>query len=572
MITVKINNMSLPANEGETILEVAQRNGIRIPTFCHMEGLAPTGACRICVVEVKGAGSLVPACAFPVSEGMEIQANSSRVLSARKSILELIIANHNSDCLNCVRNGNCELQSLCEEYGIRERKYYGEKRVSAVDITPSLEKYEDKCILCGRCVRTCNEIQKVGSIFYAHRGFYTKVSPAFDEGLNITNCINCDQCITVCPVGSLRERSNIKKIFDALKQKDLHTVVQFAPATRTSIGEEFGMEPGIDSHKKLVTALRLIGFHKVFDTNFSADLTIVEEAHEFIQRVLGNDKKPLPMFTSCCPGWVKHAEIKYPEILDHISSCKSPQQMMGAMIKSHYAAKNNIDPHKVFVVAIMPCTAKKFEYHRPEMGSEYPDVDAVLTTRELARIIKLGGYDLSKLPDSLEDQPFGESSGAADLFANSGGVMEAALRTAYFELTGKIMPRLEINTVRGNKNLKEAEVTIENKTIKVAVVNGIGNVDPVIKDIKDGFSPYSFIEVMACPGGCVAGGGQPLPRTNEKIKQRQQGVYEIDRVKKLRCSHDNKSIQTLYSEFLEKPGSHKAHELLHTKYHARNIE
>jgi iron-only hydrogenase group A len=463
------------------------------------------------------------------------------------------------------------LQALCEEYGIRERRFIGEKKAPAVDITPSLEKYEDKCILCGRCTRTCNEVQKVGSIFYTNRGFSTKVSPAFNEGMNVSNCINCGQCITVCPVGSLRERSNIKRVDAALNDPNLFKVVQFAPAIRVSIGEEFGLPAGTDTRKKMNTALRFIGFDRVFDTNFGADLTIVEEANEFLERVSEKNKNPLPMFTSCCPGWVKHAETRYPDILNNISTCKSPQQMTGAMIKSYYAQKNNIDPSKIFVVAVMPCTAKKFEFHRPELGNEYPDVDAVLTTRELGRIIKMGGYDLAKLPESDEDNPFGESTGAADIFGTTGGVMEAALRTAYFKITGKIMPRLEVYGVRGNKNIKEAEVEIGDQTVKVAVVNGIGNIDPLIKDIKEGRSPYSFIEVMACPGGCVAGGGQPLPKDNEKIKMRQQGLYDIDRTKKIRLSHENEAVKALYEEFLKEPGGHKAHEYLHTTYHKRNI-
>lgn len=569
MISVTINNLPLSANKGETILDCAIRNGIRIPTLCHMEGLKPTGACRICVVEVEGQPSLVPACAHPLENGMKITTNSPRVLVSRKSILELIIANHNSDCLNCVRNGNCELQGLAEEYGIRERRYIGEKRESHVDITPSLEKHNDKCILCGRCVRTCNEVQKIGSIFFSQRGFYTQISPGYEEGLNVSNCINCGQCITVCPVGALRERSNLKKVEVALKDPEKYTVVQFAPSVRVSIGEEFGMPAGTDARKKLNTALSLMGFNKVFDTNFGADLTIMEEAHEFIQRATKEVDKPLPMFTSCCPGWVKHAEIKYPEILDHVSSCKSPQQMTGAMIKSYFAEKENIDPANIYVVSVMPCTAKKYEYHRPEMGEEYSDVNAVLTVREMARIIKMAGYDLSKLPEGEEDSPFGSATGAADIFGSTGGVMEAALRTAYFNLTGKILPRLEIFDVRGNKNIKEAEIDLDGKIIKVAVVNGIGNVSDVIKDVKAGTSPYSFVEVMACPSGCVGGGGQPIPRNESKIKQRQQGLYDIDRGKTLRCSHDNPQIQTAYNEYLEKPGSHKAHELLHTTYVAR---
>lgn len=569
MISVNINGIPFAANQGETILDCANRNGIRIPTLCHMKDLTPTGSCRICVVEVKGVPALVPACAYPLREGMNIVTNSPRVLLSRKTVLELIIANHNGDCLNCVRNGNCELQALSEEYGIRERRFKGEVRPPEVDITPSLEKYDDKCILCGRCVRTCNEVQKIGAIGYTKRGFYTKVAPAFDEGINVSNCISCGQCVTVCPVGALRERSNVKKVAAALNNPELFKVVQYAPSIRVSIGEEFGLEPGVDMRKKLNTALKLMGFEKVFDTNFSADLTIVEEANEFIQRFTKKNPNPLPMFTSCCPAWVKHAENAYPHLLPHLSSCKSPQQMLGAVVKSYYAEKYNIDPEKIFMVSIMPCTAKKFEYHRPELGFQYPDVDAVITTREMGRIIKMGGYHLPNLPESDDDQVLGISTGSADIFGNTGGVMEAALRTAFYNLTGKLMSNLNIYEVRGNKNIKAAEVEINGQPIKVAVVNGIGNIGSIMKDIEAGTSPYSFIEVMSCPGGCVGGGGQPIPSSKTKIKKRQQGLYEIDQNKKLRCSFESPAIQQIYKEYFEQPGSEKAHKLLHTHYFPR---
>ena len=433
---ITLNDKECWANPGETILKVAEREGVKIPTLCYLKDFSPTGSCRICVVDVEGQRSLVPACAFPVFEGMKVQTNSQKVRRSRKTIIELLIANHPQDCLVCVRSGNCELQSLAQEYDIASFRYSGERKHNKLDIaSPAIERDPEKCILCGRCVRICHEVQKVGAIDFANRGFKSVVTPAFDQSLNTMSCVYCGQCITACPVGALREKSHLKMVWEAINNKDKYVVVQVAPAVRVALGEEFGMEAGSVVTGKIVSALRRIGFDQVFDTNFSADLTIIEEATELLGRL--NNGGTLPMMTSCSPGWIKYIEHYYPDLLDNLSTCKSPHEMQGALIKSYYAEKMNIDPEKIFVVSIMPCTAKKFEAQRPELGDNYQDVDAVLTTRELGRMIKTAGIEFNKLPDEYFDDPMGESTGAAVIFGSAGGVMEAAIRTAYFTLTGK---------------------------------------------------------------------------------------------------------------------------------------
>jgi len=568
---VYINEKECWANSGETILQVAEREGLKIPTLCYLKGLSPTGSCRICVVEVEGQANLTPSCAFPVYDGMRVQTNSERVRRARKTIIELLIANHPQDCLACVRNGNCSLQSLAAEYGVRSFRYTGERRLGKLDIaSPSIERDPDKCILCGRCVRICHEVQSVGAIDIANRGFNSIVMPEFDHSLNTSACVYCGQCVVNCPVGALREKSNEKITWNAINDPDKIVVAQIAPAVRVALGEEFGMEPGSIVTGKAVAALRRIGVDYVFDTNFSADLTIIEEANELIHR-LGNGGT-LPMLTSCSPGWVKYIEHYFPELLEHLSTCKSPHQMQGALIKSYWAEKMNIYPKNIFVVSVMPCTAKKFEAQRPELGDEFQDVDAVITTRELAQMIRTAGIDFNKLQDEYYDDPLGESSGAAVIFGATGGVMEAALRTAYFTLSKNEMSDIDFRPVRGLSGVKEAEVTIDGTTLKVAAVSSLKNVKPILEDIRDGNSPYQFIEVMACPGGCINGGGQPLPSSADKTEKRMQAIYNIDSHMAKRCSHHNESLQKLYKEFLGEPHSYKAHELLHTHYINRKEE
>jgi iron-only hydrogenase group A len=565
---ITLNGSTCVAAPGETILSVAQREGCKIPTLCHLKHLSPTGSCRMCVVEVDGARSLAPACAMPVSDGMRVQTNSPRVRRARKTIIELLIANHPPECLTCVRNLRCELQTLAAEYGVRSERYVGERRRAKIDVAnPAIERDPEKCILCGRCVRTCHEVQQVGAIDFVKRGFQSYVAPAFDRSLNTVACVDCGQCIVVCPVGALREKSSQKSVWEAINNRDLHVVAQIAPAVRVALGEEFGMPPGTVVTGKAVAALRRMGVDRVFDTNFGADLTIIEEAHELLGRIAG--KGPLPMLTSCSPGWIKFIEHYYPDLLGHLSTCKSPHEMEGALAKSHYAEKNGIDPARIFTVSVMPCTAKKFEAQRPELGDSYPDVDAVLTTRELARMIDLAGIEFGMLPEQAFDDPMGESTGAAVIFGAAGGVLEAALRTAHHALTGRELEAVEFQALRGLQGIKEAEVTIEGRTLRVAAVNGLGNIGALLDDIRAGCSPYHFIEVMACPGGCINGGGQPQPSDPAKVLRRMEATYGIDRGFTTRCSHHNASVRRLYEEFLGEPNGHRAHELLHTRFQQR---
>jgi iron-only hydrogenase group A len=569
MVQLTINNIKVNAEEGMTILDAAKSVGIAIPTLCHIKDLIPSGACRICTVEVDGYKGLVPACAYPVSEGMAVGTNTPRVRMARKTIVELLVENHPQDCLICVRNKNCELQDLSEQYGLREHRYVGETKDHAIDVSSaSMERDPAKCILCGRCVRICHEIQKIGAIDFTNRGFQSIVTTPYNKGLNVSDCILCGQCILVCPTAALREKSSLKAVASALQDKKKYTVVQVAPAVRTTLGEEYHLPLGTDVSGQLVTALRRLGFKKVFDTNFAADLTIMEEAHELMNRI--EKGGTLPMFTSCCPGWVKYAEMNAPEILDNISSCKSPHEMEGAVLKTYYAKKMGIDPRDIFVCSVMPCTVKKYESDRGELSEDsMQDVDAVITTRELVRFFKMAGIDFNDLPQDNFDNPLGESTGAAAIFGTSGGVMEAALRTAYFKLAGKELSRLEFEDIRGSKGIKEASVKINGTEINVCVVNGIGNVKEVIEDIKTGTSRYHFIEVMACPGGCINGGGQPIHQKQEKVIRRMKALYQIDESSKHRSSHENESVKTLYKEFFIEPNSHKAHDILHTKYFNR---
>ncbi len=566
MIQLTINNIKINAEEGMTILDAAKSVGINIPTLCHLKGLTPLGSCRICSVEVEGQRNLVPSCAFPVFDGMVVETNSQRVRRARKTIIELLVENHPQDCLVCVRNKTCELQEFAEIYGVREHRYTGEKKSHAIDISsPAIERDPAKCVLCGRCVRICHDIQKIGAIDFTQRGFLSIVATPFNQGLGVNDCILCGQCVLECPTAALREKSSLKEVTSALNNKNKYTVVQIAPAVRVTIGEEYNMPPGFDVTGKIVTGLKRLGFRKVFDTNFAADLTIMEEAHEFINRL--NNGGKLPMFTSCCPAWIKYVEQRNPELIDNISTCKSPHEMEGSVIKTYYAKKMGVNPKDIFVVSIMPCTVKKYESARLELSeNSLPDVDAVLTTRELVRLFKLAGINFDDLPDGQFDSQLGESTGAAAIFGTSGGVMEAALRTAYFKISGQELNELSFEPIRGSEGIKEAEVMINDIKINVAVVNGIGNVKEIINDVINGKSKYHFIEVMSCPGGCINGGGQPIHRKREKILKRKEALYTIDLNNQKRKSYENESVKTLYKEFLIEPGSHISHDVLHTKY------
>ena len=569
MVTLHVNGKQVRAKENDTILNALKQVGIEVPTLCHMKDLTPTGACRMCVVEVEGMPGLVPSCAYPVADGMKIRTHSQRVMAARKTIVELLLADHPDDCLYCVRNNNCDLQKLAADLGIRERAFFGKKSTYPVDTSsPSIVRDPAKCILCGKCVRVCEEIQGVSAIDFSGRGSKACVTTAFDKGLNVSSCINCGQCIIVCPTGALREKSQVQNVINALKDPNVYVVAQHAPSVSVTIAEEFGVKAGTDACGIMTTALKTLGFDKVFDTSFSADLTIMEEASELVHRVKNGGK--LPMLTSCSPGWIKFMEQYYPDLMENVSTCKSPQQMMGAVIKSFYAEKQGIDPDKIFSVSIMPCTAKKFEAERPEMGREHPDIDAVITTRELAEIIRIFGLDLHSMNASLADSPLGERSTAGKLFGATGGVMEAALRTGYYLLTGNELEDLEIKDVRGLKGIKEAKVNINGLPVGVAVASGLQNARKLLDQIRNGRDDIHFIEIMTCPGGCIAGGGQPIATDTKSVTARMKRLYKIDKTESLRVSHKNESIQKLYEEYLGEPLGHKSHELLHTHYAQRD--
>ena len=571
MVRINVNNRTVEARDGEMILGALRRAGVDVPTLCHVPDLFPSGACRMCVVELPGQGKLVPSCAYPVSEGLEVLTHSPRVIRARKTVVELLLANHPDDCLYCVRSGSCELQTLAEQLGVRERRYSGQRAGRKLDTSsPSIIRDPAKCILCGRCVRMCEEIQGVAAIDFIGRGSRATVGTAFDEGLNVSSCVNCGQCINVCPTGALREQSSLKEVADALNDPDRIVVIQHAPAVSVTLAEEFGVKPGKDICDTMTTALRRLGFDRVFETSFSADLTIMEEASELVRRVQTGG--PLPMMTSCSPGWIKFVEQFYPDFTENLSTCKSPQQMLGAVIKTFFAEREGIDPSRLFSVAAMPCVAKKFEARRPEMArGGLPDIDAVLTTRELARMIRMRGLDLKGLDAEAADTPFGRRSSAGKIFAASGGVMEAAIRTAHWLISGEDMDRLDVRPVRGLDGVKEAKVVVNDLTLGVAVASGLGGARSLLDQVRAGRDDLHFIEVMTCPGGCIAGGGQPYGADRAAVRARMRALYKIDRDETLRTSHANPSIKRLYDEFLGEPLSHKSHELLHTRYAAREV-
>ncbi len=609
MINLTINHIPVEVPEGSTLLTAAKQAGIKIPTLCHVEGLQTIGACRVCVVEVEGARNLCASCAMPAAKGMKVFTNTNRVRNARRTVVELLLSEHNGECQTCDRSEDCELQTLAAELGIREVAYTGERTRKRVDTsTPALLRDTGKCIKCRRCVSVCAEVQHVGALFPQNRGFETVIGPAFCHDLSTVTCVQCGQCAAVCPVGAITERDQIEEVWTALESSGKHVVVQTAPAIRAALGECFGYPPGTLVTGKMVAALRRLGFHAVFDTNFAADLTILEEGTELLTRLKaallpsptgrgaggeamlpstsgrgaggeGSSRPALPMFTSCSPGWINFLEHFHPDMLPNLSSCKSPQQMFGALAKTYYADKLGKRPEDVFVVSIMPCTAKKYECQRPEMtASGVRDVDVVLTTRELGKMIHAAGIDFDSLPDEEMDAPLGLSTGAADIFANTGGVMEAALRTAYEIVTGRPLPvaNLHVAPVAGLKGVKETSLKIEGAvpewsflegvTMNVAVAHGLSNAQRLIGAIKRGEASYHFIEVMTCPGGCIGGGGQPRFTDNRIRQARIAAIYREDEGKKLRKSHENPDIQRLYAEFLGQPLGDRSHHLLHTKY------
>jgi NADP-reducing hydrogenase subunit HndD len=586
MPSLIIDNKSVQVAEGTNVLEAARQAGVRIPTLCYLEKVQAVGACRVCLVEVEGAKTLVASCVTPATEGMKVHTNSKRVRDARRNVVELILSDHDGDCQLCNRNGDCELQSVARELGIREISYAGAKSRRYTDSsTPALVRETGKCISCRRCVTVCGQTQGVAAIFPQGRGFNSLIGPAFTSELSEVVCVQCGQCSAVCPVGAISERDQIDRVWAALDDPQKHVVVQTAPAIRAALGECFGYPPGTLVTGKMVTALRMLGFDRVFDTNFAADLTIMEEGTELLTRLRKAlvDKQPvaLPMFTSCSPGWIRFAEHFHPDILPNISTCKSPQQMFGAVAKTYYAQKAGVKPEDIVVVSVMPCTAKKYEAQRPEMtASGLTDVDIVLTTRELGRMIAEAGVEFRDLEDGKMDSLLGDSSGAADIFANTGGVMEAALRTAYEIVTGRPLPfeNLHVKPIAGLQGVKEAAIKLEGTvpewsflegiTVKVAVAHGLSNARKIIERVKAGES-YHFIEVMTCPGGCIGGGGQPRLTTDEVRLARIKAIYQEDEGKPIRASHYNREVQQIYQEYLKKPLGEKSHHLLHTGYTVR---
>lgn len=587
MPRITVDHRTIEVADGVTVLDAARQAGVDVPTLCHMKPFPAVGACRVCVVEVEGARALVASCAQPATEGMVIRTNTRRVREARRTVVELLLSEHDGDCQTCERSEDCELQALARRLGVHEVRYPGKRRSRNFDTsTPALVRDAAKCILCRRCVTACGTVQGVAALFPQNRGFKTLIGPAFSGDLSDVPCVQCGQCAAVCPVGAIVEQDHTARVWDALDDPRKHVIVQTAPAIRAALGECFAYPPGTLVTGKMVAALRRLGFDAVFDTNFAADLTILEEGNELLSRLrralVEHRPTAIPMFTSCSPGWIKFLEHYFPDMTPHLSTCKSPQQMFGAIAKTYYAEKIGKRAEDIVVVSVMPCTAKKFEAQRPEMnGSGVQDVDAVLTTRELGRMIKRAGIDFPKLPDETMDAPLGISTGAADIFANTGGVMEAALRTAWEVVTGVPLPfpNLHVQPIAGLEGVKEASLVIdhtrtewrflEGVTLKVAVAHGLANARRLIERVRAGKAHYHFVEVMTCPGGCIGGGGQPRMTDDEVRKARIAAIYREDEGRPLRKSHENAAVKQLYDEFLGEPLGHRSHELLHTHYDAR---
>ena len=573
-VNLTIDNQKVTVPKGTTILEAAKTAGIDIPTLCFLKDINEVGDCRMCIVEVEGRKGFATSCIQTVEEGMVVHTNTQNVLEARHVILDLIISNHAKDCLTCTRSGNCELQALATKFNVLNIEFEGERTEHKIDdLSPSIVRDFNKCILCRRCVAACKNVQKIGAIDCINRGFDSCISTVGDHSLNDVNCTFCGQCIEACPTGALHEKETINDVWVKLKDPETTVIVQTAPAVRVALGEEFGMPIGTNVAGKMITALKRLGFDKVFDTNTGADFTIMEEAHEFVERFTENDN--LPMITSCSPGWVKFIEMNYPELLPHLSSCKSPHEMFGAILKTYYAKREGIDPSKMYVVSVMPCIAKKFERQRPEMKEEdLYDVDNVITTRELARMIKQANIEFEKLEDGTFDDPMGEATGAGAIFGTTGGVMEAALRTAQDILTGENLDKIDFEAVRGGEGIKRATVNIAGKDLKVVAASGLANARTILEEIKSGKADYQFVEIMACPGGCIMGGGQPIKSSKVRAevdvrKLRADALYTIDEKSTIRKSHENPALQTIYRNYLGEPGGELAHKLLHTSYTKR---
>jgi iron-only hydrogenase group A len=571
LFDIEVNSKTIKAKRGDTLLMALERNGIKVPTLCHMKDLLPSGSCRMCVVEVEGMPGLIPACSHPVEEWMKIRTHSPRVVKARKTNIELLLSNHPDDCLYCERNGNCELQKFAEDLNIRERRFYGKKNKYKTDpSSASLLRDPAKCILCGRCVRVCEEIQKISALEFIGRGNKMQVGPAFNKGLNLSSCINCGQCVMVCPTGALAEKQYPAKLQDALHNPSMKTVIQCSPALSVTLAEEFGLRAGKDIEGVMFASLRKLGFDFVFDTSFGADLLVTEQATELLNRL--KEGTGLPMFSSCCPAWIKFVEQTYPDLFTNLSACKSPQQMLGALITNYFADKHGLSATEIYSVSAMPCTAKKFESQREQMTHKgITDVDLVLTTRELARLIRLNGIDIEQVEPELSDQPFQSRSSAGKMLAVSGGLTEAMIRSLHYLITGKETTLLKIQELRSGKGRKEYFVKIGEFKLGFAVINGIGNIEPLISEIKKGRNDIHYIEVMACEGGCVGGGGQPIHPANNNIKARAKSIYDIDEKESIRFAYQNASLQSVYESFLQKPGSEISHNQLFTTYQQRDV-